>query len=75
MATHPQPVEALEQQADRERERLARGVAGIRHDLRERLDVRRQAEDRIRERPGAVYGIAAGCAVFAGYLFGRILKA
>jgi hypothetical protein len=75
MTTNPQPVEQLEQLADREREQLSRRVAEIRYDLRERLDIRRNAEEQIRDRPGAIYGAAAGLAALAGYIFARLVKA
>lgn len=75
MATNPKPVDELEQQADRERQRIHRRVAEIRNGIEQRLDVRRIAEERIRERPGAIYGAAAGLAALTGYLFARLLKA
>lgn len=75
MAANAKPVEELEQQADRQRERLGRHVAELRQGLEERLDVRRIAEDRIRAKPGAIYGTAAALAVLVGYIFARLLKA
>lgn len=75
MTSNPQPVEQLERQADREREQLNRRVAEIRYDLKQRLDVRRNAEEQIRDRPGAIYGVAAGVAALFGYIFARLLKA
>jgi len=75
MATNPQPVDELEQQADRERQRIHRRVAEIRNGIEERLDVRRIAEEKIHGRPGAIYGAAAGLAALTGYLFARLLKA
>ncbi|MGH9590757.1 MAG: hypothetical protein ACRD25_10190 [Terracidiphilus sp.] len=74
MATNPQPVDELEQQAERERERIHRRVAEIRNGLEQRLDVRRIAEDRIHERPGAIYGATAAFAALTGYIFARLLK-
>lgn len=75
MAVNPQPVDELEQQARRERERLGRHVAELRQGLEERLDVRRIAEDRIRARPGAFYGATSVLAALVGYIFARLLKA
>jgi hypothetical protein len=75
MAADAKPVDELEQQAARQRERLGRHVAELRHGIEERLDVRRLAEDRIRARPGAIYGAAAILAALAGYIFARLLKA
>ncbi|HEV2322352.1 MAG TPA: hypothetical protein VGS10_00245 [Terracidiphilus sp.] len=74
MATNPRPVEALELQAERERERIKGRVAEIRYGLEQRLDVRRIAEERIHERPGAIYGAAAALAALIGYIFARLLK-
>lgn len=74
MATNPQPVDELEQQADRERQRIHRRVADIRNGIEQRLDLRRMAEDRIHERPGAIYGAAAALAGLTGYIFARLLK-
>lgn len=75
MASNPRPVEALEMQADRERERVTRRVAELRQGVERQLDLRRMAEDRIRAKPGAAYGAAAGVALLVGYLLARILKA
>ena len=74
MAVNPQPVDVLEQQARREREQLGRHVAELRQGLEERLDFRRIAEDRIRARPGTIYGAAALLAALVGYIFARLLK-
>ena len=74
MVTNAKPVDELERQANRERERLGRHVAELRRGIEERLDVRRIAEDRIRARPGAIYGAAALLAALAGYIFARLLK-
>ncbi len=75
MASNPQPVEALEVQADHERERVTRRVAELRQGVERQLDFRRIAEDRIRAKPGIFYGAAAGAALLVGYLLARILKA
>ena len=75
MALNPEPVNELEQQADRERQRIHRRVAEIRSGIERRLDIRRNAEEKIRDRPGAIYGAAAGLAVLTGYIFARVLKA
>jgi hypothetical protein len=78
MAANPQHVEALELKAERERERINRRVAEIRYVLKEtiiqRLDFRRIAEERIHERPAAIYGAAAALAALTGYIFARLLK-
>jgi hypothetical protein len=74
MATR-EPVGELEARAARERERVSRDVAEIRHDVLREMDVRRRVEDRIRRKPGAIYGTAAGAAALVGYLFARVLKA
>lgn len=75
MATNTKPVDELELQADRQRERLGRHVAELRQGIEEKLDFRRIAEDRIRARPGAIYGAAAALAALVGYIFARLLKA
>lgn len=74
MAMNPEPVDELEQQADRERQRIHRRVAEIRNGIEQRLNIRRNAEEKIRERPGAIYGAAAGLAALTGYIFARVLK-
>lgn len=75
MSTNPQPVEELEQQADRERQRIQRRVAEIRSGIEQRLDFRRIAEQRIREHPAATYGAAAALVALMGYIIARMLKA
>ena len=74
MATNPRPVEALEREAAQERERVSRRVAEIRHDVKERADVRGLAGERIHAKPGTFYGAAAGVAALVGYIFARVLK-
>ena len=74
MAMNPEPVDELEQQADRERQRIQYRVAEIRNGIERRFDIRRNAEEKIRERPGAIYGAAAGLAALTGYIFARVLK-
>ena len=74
MTTNPHPVEALELEAERQRTRINRRVAELRDGLKQRLDVRRIAEDRIRQRPAAIYGAAAALAALTGYAFARIVK-
>lgn len=74
MATNPEPVEELEQQAERERQRIHRRVADIRNGIEQRLDFRRIAEERIHERPGAIYGASAALAALTGYILARLLK-
>lgn len=68
-------VEELERQAEADRERVRRDVAGLRQDVRRQLDVRRRVQDGIHSNPRAYYGAAAGTALFTGYLLARILKA
>ena len=75
MALNPEPVNELEQQAERERQRIHYRVAEIRNGIERRLDIRRNAEEKIRDRPGAIYGAAAGLAALSGYIFARLLKA
>lgn len=75
MATNPEPVDELEQQAERERQRIHRRVADIRNGIEQRLDIRRIAEDRIHQRPGTIYGASAALAALIGYIFARLLKA
>jgi hypothetical protein len=62
-------------QAERERQRITERVAEIRCGLEQRLDVRRMAEDRIRDRPGVFYGAAAALAALTGYILARLIKA
>ena len=77
MATNanPRPVEELELQAERERQRINQRVADIRCGLEERLNVRRIAEDQIRSSPGMFYSAAAALAALTGYILARLLKA
>ena len=75
MTLDPEPVNELEQQADRERQRIHYRVAEIRSGIERRLDIRRNAEEKIRDRPGVIYGAAAGLAGLIGYIFARLLKA
>lgn len=74
MSTNPRPVEELELQAERERQRINQRVADIRCGLEQRLDVKRITEDRIRSRPAAFYSIAATLAALTGYILARLLK-
>ena len=67
-------VGELEERAAHERERVRRDVGEVRHDLRREMDVRGRVEDRIRSKPGAAYGTAAGAAALAGYVIARVLK-
>lgn len=75
MSTSPTPVEELEMQAERERERIHRRVAEIRCGLEERLDVRRMAEESIRSSPRAFYSAVAALAALSGYILARLIKA
>jgi hypothetical protein len=74
MATSPESVEALEEQAARQRERMSRRVAELRFGLRQPIEVRRIAEESIKRRPGAIYCISAALAALTGYIFARFLK-
>ena len=74
MATN-QSVEELEARAARERERLSSDIGQVRQEASRELDVQQRINDRIHEKPGTAYGIAAGAALFVGYLFARLLKA
>lgn len=67
-------VDELENRAARERERINRKVAELRHEVRREMDIRGRIEDRIAERPAAAYGAAAGLALVAGYAVARMLK-
>jgi ElaB/YqjD/DUF883 family membrane-anchored ribosome-binding protein len=75
MASNQSSVEELEARAERERQRLSRDIGEVRLEASRELDVQRRIDDRIHEKPGTAYGIAAGGALFLGYLFGRLLKA
>lgn len=67
-------VDELENRAARERERINRDVAALRHEVRREMDIRGRIEGRIAERPAAAYSAAAGLALVAGYAVARMLK-
>lgn len=73
MATNPS-VEELEARAARERRRLSRDIGEVELGARREFNVHQRINDRIREKPGALYGASAGTALLVGYLFGRLLK-
>jgi hypothetical protein len=75
MATDPRPVEELEMQAERERQRINERVAEIRCGLEQRLDVRRFAEDQIRSSPRVFYSAVAALAALTGYILARLIRA
>jgi ElaB/YqjD/DUF883 family membrane-anchored ribosome-binding protein len=75
MSSQQIPVDELERRADQQRQRVSRDVAELRHNMQRELDVRGRVGDSIHAQPGRFYGIAAGVALFIGYLFARILKA
>lgn len=75
MSSQQVPVDELERRAEEQRLRLTRDVAELRQNMQREMDVRGRLADSIHAQPSKFYGVAAGVALFVGYLFARILKA
>jgi ElaB/YqjD/DUF883 family membrane-anchored ribosome-binding protein len=67
-------VDELERRAEEQRGHLGSCVAGLRQSMRDEFDVRSRMKDSVHAQPRAFYGVAAGVALFIGYLFARLLK-
>lgn len=75
MASQQMSVDELERRAEDQRKRLSRDVSELRQNMQREMDVRGRVVEGIHSQPRRVYGVAAGVALFTGYLLARILKA